>query len=85
MVQRRRLRVGLPDRLVERLMVDVVQATASDGPGLDCSDEPAGDQPGHEFAAVVTAHSTGELAVLPLQKTSGVDHDGDEELAFALR
>jgi hypothetical protein len=77
--------VRLPDRLVERLMVDVVQAPSSDGPGLDGSDESAGDQPGHEFSAVLTAHRTGELAILPLQKTSGVDHDGDEELALALR
>jgi hypothetical protein len=57
-------------------MVDVVQATTSDAPGLDGSDESAGDQPGHEFAAVLIAHRTGELTVLPLQKTSGVNHDG---------
>ena len=33
----------------------------------------------------LAAHGTGELAVLRLQKTSRVDHDGDEELALALR
>ena len=66
-------------------MVDLVQATPSDGPGLERSDESAGDEPGHEFAAVLAAHSPGELAVLSLQKTSRVDHDGDEELSLALR
>ena len=76
--------VRLPNRLVERLVVDVVQAPTSDGPWLDGSRESAGHQSGHELPAVLAAHRTGELAVLPLQKASGVDHDGHEELTLPL-
>jgi hypothetical protein len=60
--------VRLADRFVERLVVDVVQASASDGPWFDGSRESAGHQPGHELTAVLAPRSTDELAVLPLQK-----------------
>ena len=77
--------VRLPNRFVERLVVDMVQAPTSDGPWLDGSGESAGHQPGHELTAVLAAHGTGELAVLPLQKTSGVDHDRHQELTLPQR
>ena len=77
--------VRLANRLVERLVVDVVQATTSDGPWFDGSCESAGHQPGHELPAVLAARRAGELAVLALQKTSGVDHDGHEELTLTQR
>jgi hypothetical protein len=66
-------------------VVDVVQASASDGAWLDGSREAAGHQSGHELATVLPAHGAGELAVLPLEKTSGVDHDGHQELALPQR
>ena len=77
--------VRLADRFVERLVVDVVQASTSDGPWLDGSRESAGHQSGHELTAVLAARRAGELAVLPLQKTSRVDHDGHQELTLPLR
>ena len=55
--------VRLANRFVERLVVDVVQASTSDGPWLDGSRESAGHQPGHELPAVLAAHRAGELAV----------------------
>ena len=54
--------VRLANRLVERLVVDVVQAPTSDRPWLDGSRESAGHQPGHELPAVLAAHRAGELA-----------------------
>ena len=77
--------VRLANRLVERLVVDVVQASTSDGPWFDGSRESAGHQPGHELPAVLAAHRAGELAVLALQKTSGVDHDGHKETTLPQR
>src|SRR5262245_13375230 len=77
--------VWLANRFVERPVVDVVQASASDGAWLDGSRESAGYQPGHELPAVLAARGTGELAVLALQKTSRVDHDGYQELALPQR
>ena len=77
--------VRLANRFVERLVVDVVQAATSDGAWLDGSRESAGHQSGHELTTVLAAHRAGELAVLPLQKTSGVDHDGHEELTLPQR
>jgi hypothetical protein len=66
-------------------VVDVIQAPAPDGPWLDDSRESAGHQSGHELPAVLAPHRAGELAVLPLQKTSGVDHDRHQELTLPLR
>src|SRR4051812_17976127 len=63
----------------------MVKAPAPDGTWLDGSRESAGYQPGHELATVLAAYRTRELTVLPLQKTSRVDHDGHEELALPQR
>jgi hypothetical protein len=73
-----------PNRLVERLVVHVVQAPSPDGSRLNGSGESARDQAGHELAAVLAANGACVRAVLPLQETAGVDHDGGEELALAL-
>ena len=82
---RRRLRSsGMPDRLVERLVVNVVQAPSSDGSRLDGSGESARDQAGNELSAVLAASGTRERAVLAFQEAAGVDHDGDKELTLAL-
>ena len=48
------------------------------------ADEPAGRETGHELAAVLAAHRSGERAVLPLKEAAGVDHHGHEELALPL-
>jgi len=64
-------------------VVDVVQASTSDGAWLDGSHEPAGHQSGHELATVLAAYRAGELAVLPFQKTSGMDHDAHLEGVLA--
>src|SRR5262249_4904327 len=74
--------VWLANRFVERSVVDVVQAPASDGAWLDGSHVSASHQSGHELTAVLAAHRTGDLPALPLKKTSGVDHDGHQELAL---
>src|SRR5207244_10412813 len=77
--------VGLANCVVERLVVNVVQPAAPDRPWLDGSRESPSHEPGHELPTVLAAHGIGELAVLPLQKTSRVDHDGHEELALPQR
>jgi hypothetical protein len=77
--------VRLANRLVERLVVDVVQASTSDRPWFDGSRESAGHQPCHELPAVLPARRAGELAVLALEKTPGVDHDGHKETTLARR
>jgi hypothetical protein len=77
--------VRLANRFVERFVVDVVQAATSDRPWLDGLREASGHQSGHELTAVPAAYCPGKLAVLPLQKTSGMNHDGHDELALPLR
>jgi hypothetical protein len=77
--------VRLPDGFVERLVVNVVETPSPNRSWLDGSGESASDQAGHELAAVLAACRTGERAVLPLQKASGVDHDSHEELALSQR
>jgi hypothetical protein len=77
--------VGLANCFVERSMVDVVQPPTSDGPWLDGSRESAVHQSGHELTTVLAANRSSELAVLALQKTSRVDHDGHEELTLSQR
>jgi hypothetical protein len=66
-------------------VVDVVQASTSGVAWLDGSHESPGHQSGHELKAVLAAYRAGELAVLPLQKTSGVDHDGHQEFTLPQR
>ena len=66
-------------------MVDVVQPPSPDRSCLNGPDESEGDETGHELVAVLAAHGPGEGAVLPLQETAGVDHDGHEELSLPLR
>jgi hypothetical protein len=73
-----------PDRFVQRLVVNVVQAPASDGSRHNATGESTRDKAGNELPAVLTASGTRERAVLALQEAAGVDHDGDEELALAL-
>ena len=77
--------VGLANRFVERLVVDVVQPSSPDRSRLDGSGESAGYETGHELTTVLAAHGAGERAVLPLQKAAGVDHHGHEELTLPLR
>ena len=77
--------VRLPDGLVERLVVNVVETPSPDGSWLDGSGESAGDQAGDEFAAVLATRRAGERAVLPFQEAPGVDHDRHEELTLPLR
>jgi hypothetical protein len=77
--------VRLANRFVQRFVVDVIQASTPDGPRLDGSRQSSGHQAGHELPAVLAAYRVGEVAVLPLQKTAGVDHDGHEELALSPR
>jgi hypothetical protein len=77
--------VWLANGFVERSVVDVVEPSASDGTWLDGSRESAGYQPGYEFTAVLAANCAGELAVLALQKTSRVNHDGHQELTLSQR
>ena len=72
--------VGLADRFVERLVVDVVQPSSPNRSRLDGTGESARHETGHELAAVLAAHRAGEGAVLPLQEAAGVDHHGHEEL-----
>jgi hypothetical protein len=76
--------VRKPDRLVERLVVNVVQPTSSDRARLNGSCESAGNQAGNELAAVLASSGTRERAVLAFQEAAGVDHDGGEKLALAL-
>ena len=77
--------VRLPDRLVERLVVNVVETPSPDRSWLDGSGESASHQAGDEFAAVLAARRAGERAVLPFQEAPGVDHDRHEELTLPLR
>ena len=77
--------VGLANRFVERLVVDVVHPPSPDRSRLDGPNESSVHETGHELAAVLAARRAGEGAVLPLQKAAGVDHDLHEELALPLR
>ncbi len=58
--------VWLADRLVERLVVNVVETPTADGSWLDGSGESARGQPGGARAAVLAARGSSERAVLPL-------------------
>jgi len=75
----------MPDGLVERLVVNVVETPSPDGSWLDGSGESASDQAGDKFAAVLATRRTGERTVLPFQEAPGVDHDRHEELTLPLR
>ena len=60
--------VRLPDSLVQRLVVNVVETPAPHGSWLDGSRESAGDQAGDKFAAVLATRRPAECAVLPFQE-----------------
>ena len=76
--------VRLADGFVERLVVDVVDPTAAHAAVCDRRGIAAGDQSGHEIAAVLPAGDTRERAVLALQKAAGVRHDGHQEAGLTL-
>jgi hypothetical protein len=65
-------------------VVDVVQASSSDGAWHNGTGKSTRDEAGNELPAVLAASGTRERAVLALQEAAGVDHDGDKELALAL-
>jgi hypothetical protein len=77
--------VGLADRFVERLVVDVIEPSSSHRPRLDGARESPGQEPSDELPAVLASDSAAEGAVLPLQKAARVDHHGHEELPLPLR
>jgi hypothetical protein len=77
--------VGLADRFVQRLVVNVVQPPSPNRSRLDDTDESSARETRHELAAILAAHCAGEGAVLPLQEAAGVDHHGHQELALPLR
>ena len=75
----------MPDGLVERLVVHVVETPSPDRSWLDGSGESASHEARDEFAAVLAARRAGERAVLPFEEAPGVDHDRHEELTLPLR
>ena len=76
--------VGLADRFVERLVVDVVQPSASYPSWFDDTDEATRHQTRHERAAVLAAYRPGERAVLPFEEEARVDHDGHQKPPLTL-
>src|SRR5262245_22438028 len=76
--------VWLPDGLIQRLVMNVVETPSADRSWLDGSRESTGNQAADEFAAVLATHRTGERAVLPFEKAPRVDHHGHEELTLTL-
>ena len=72
----------MPDRLVERLVMNVIEAPSPDRPRFDGSSESLTHQAGDEFAAVLATRCAGERAVLPFQEAPGVDHHRHEELTL---
>jgi hypothetical protein len=76
--------VRKPDCLIERLVVNVVQAPSSHESRHNGSGESKRYEAGNELPAVLAASSTRERAVLAFQEAAGVDHDCDEEIALAL-
>lgn len=60
--------VGLAERLVHWLVVDVEQASLVEASGRDRGGQPAGDELGHEVVALLTMRDARERAVLALEE-----------------
>jgi hypothetical protein len=58
-------------KILERLVVDVIDPTAADASVCDRRGIAAGNQPGNEIAAVLPKGDTRERAVLTLKKAAG--------------
>ena len=75
--------VGVVNRLVERLVVQVVQAAAMERPGCDGPGVAADHEPVEEVVRLLAVGDAGEGAVLPLQKDAAVDEDQGEKPRLA--
>jgi len=77
--------VRLPNRLVERLVLEVDEPSSVQRAGGDHCHVPAVDELPQKVMRLLAVGDAGERAVLPLQKDPCIDHDMHEEPRLALR
>ena len=77
--------VGLPDRCVERLVLDVIHPPAPHRARRDRRGVALRDQAFNEVVTLLAVGDVRELAVLPFQKHPGEEQDVRQEPGLALR
>ena len=76
--------VRLSDRLVERLVLDVIKPPAVDRSGRDRRRVPFVDELGEKIVGLLAVREARECAVLPFEEHAGEDQHMDQEPRLTL-
>jgi hypothetical protein len=86
--ERRRLAVPIvrfPDRLIEGLVLDVIEPSAMEGAERDGGGVAAAEELLQEIMCLLPVRDAGELPVLPLQEDAAMEEHVQEEARLPLR